>query len=91
MDFPFAGRIHALRSPCFAVAPAQAVRGLGVRRGEGPPDLHLLPPHPLDVSQISGSHGKLHALATKPGQKCGLGSAEQVVPAMESGFMGHEL
>ena len=55
MDLPFAGRIHALCSPCFAVAPAQAIRGLGVRRGEGPPDLHLLPPHPLDVSQISGS------------------------------------
>ncbi|MEE9598503.1 MAG: hypothetical protein V3V96_17150, partial [Acidiferrobacterales bacterium] len=29
VDFPFAGRIHALRSPCFAVAPAQAIRGLG--------------------------------------------------------------
>ncbi len=54
VDFPFAGRIHALRSPCFAVAPAQAIRGLSVRRGEGPPDLRLLPPHPLDLAQISG-------------------------------------
>ncbi len=25
---PFSGAIHALRSPCFAVAPAQAVPGL---------------------------------------------------------------
>jgi len=33
VDFPFAGRIHALRSPCFAVAPAQAIRGLGAFGG----------------------------------------------------------
>jgi len=45
---PVRRAIHALRSPCFAVAPAQAFRGLGVRWGEGPPDLHLVPPHPLD-------------------------------------------
>ncbi len=49
---PLSGIIHALRSPCFAMAPAQAVRGLGVRRGEGPPDLHLLPPHPLELYLI---------------------------------------
>ncbi len=30
---PFSGAIHALRSPYFAMAPAQAVRGLGVRAG----------------------------------------------------------
>ncbi len=29
----FAGQIHSLSSPCFALAPAQAFRGLGVRRG----------------------------------------------------------
>ncbi len=50
---PLSGTIHALRSPCFAVAPAQAVRGLGVRRGEGPPDLHFIiasPTGPLSWS-----------------------------------------
>ncbi len=49
---PLSGIIHALHSPCFAMAPAQAVRGLGVRRVEGPPDLHLLPPHPLELYLI---------------------------------------
>ncbi len=39
---PLSGTIPALRSPCFAVAPTQAVRDLGVRRDEGPPDLHFI-------------------------------------------------
>ncbi len=38
----------ALRTPCFACVPAQAVRGLGVRRDERPPDTCLFPAHPLD-------------------------------------------
>jgi hypothetical protein len=42
MANPLSGIIHALRSPCFAVAPAQAIRGLGVRRGEGALDLYLI-------------------------------------------------
>ncbi len=37
------------------------------------------------------AHGKLHALSTRPGEKCGLGSPNRLVSAMESGFMGHEL
>ncbi len=52
---PFTGRIPALRTPCFAWAPAQALRGLGVRRDERPPDTRLYPVHPLDPSQVSGS------------------------------------
>ncbi len=41
-----------LRTPCIACVPAQAFRGLGVRRGERPPDLRLLPPHPPDTRLI---------------------------------------
>ena len=53
---PFSGTIHALRSPCFAVAPAQAVPGLGVPAGEGPPDLHLItasPTRPLSFIRFT--------------------------------------
>ncbi len=46
---PFSGTIHALRSPCFAMAPAQAVPGLWAFGGV---KVHrtftLSPPHPLD-------------------------------------------
>jgi hypothetical protein len=44
----FAGTIPSLRTPCFAWAPAQAFRGLGVRRDERPPDTRLIPAHPPD-------------------------------------------
>ncbi len=44
---PTAGFCAALS--CCALAPAQAYPGLGVRRGERPPDFRLLPPHPPDL------------------------------------------
>jgi hypothetical protein len=46
---PFSGAIPALRPPCRAWAPAQAVPGLGVRRDERPPDPRLYPAHPPDL------------------------------------------
>ncbi len=52
---PFSRAIHALRSPYFAMAPAQAVRGLGVRRGEGPPDLHVITASPTGPLSLSAS------------------------------------
>ena len=44
-----------LRTPCFAWAPAQAVRGLGVRRDERPPDPRLFPAHPASLDNFAGS------------------------------------
>ena len=41
-----AGQSLRLRTPCCAWAPAQAFRGLGVRRDERPPDTRLYPAHP---------------------------------------------
>ena len=55
MANPLSGIIHARRRPCFAVAPAQAVPGLGVRRGEGPPDLHLITASPTGALSYSAS------------------------------------
>ncbi len=49
------GQSLRLRTPCCAWAPAQAFRGLGVRRDERPPDTRLYPAHPLDPWQVSGS------------------------------------
>ena len=51
----FAGTIPSLRTPCFAWAPAQAVRGLGVRRDERPPDPRLFPAHPASLDNFAGS------------------------------------
>jgi hypothetical protein len=52
---PCASRSLPLRTPCFAWAPAQAFRGLGVRRDERPPDTRLIPAHPPEPWQCSGS------------------------------------
>ena len=43
------GQTLRLRTPCCAWAPAQAVRGLGARRDNSPPDCCLCPAHPLDL------------------------------------------
>jgi hypothetical protein len=49
------GQSLRLRPPCFAWAPAQAVRGLGVRRDERPPDPRLFPAHPASLDNFAGS------------------------------------
>ncbi len=49
------GQSLRLRTPCVAWAPAQAFRGLGVRRDQRPPDARLIPAHPPEPWQISGS------------------------------------
>ncbi len=43
---------------CAAWAPAQAIRGLGVRRDEGSLDLRLVPPHPAALL-VRFAHGPL--------------------------------